>query len=172
MHSSASLDLRMWLRGLAIALIVCGLVLLSGSAQAAPLEQGAIAAAPGQSAPAATVYRSPNCNCCGHWIEHLEAEGFTVDDHLTEEMETVKQRYGVPADLESCHTALIGGYVIEGHVPASDIERLLAERPDVLGLTAPGMPMSAPGMDMGEEPYTVFAFDEVGQTTVFENHSF
>ncbi|NJL88339.1 MAG: DUF411 domain-containing protein [Leptolyngbyaceae cyanobacterium SM1_1_3] len=118
----------------------------------------------------ATVYRSPSCNCCGRWIEHIEEQGFAVDDHLSNEMDSIKQRYGVPEDLESCHTALIDGYVIEGHVPASDIRRLLAKQPDVIGLSAPGMPMSAPGMDMEPEPYTVFAFDGSGQTTVFQTH--
>ncbi|MFE4106643.1 DUF411 domain-containing protein [Almyronema epifaneia] len=172
MHDSASINLRLWLRGLAIALIVCGFVILSGGAMAAPLRQSAIAIGASQPALTATVYRSPNCNCCAGWIEHLEAQGFEVADHLTTEMATIKQRYGVPADLESCHTALIGGYVIEGHVPADDVQRLLAEQPDVQGLTAPGMPMSAPGMDTGNDPYTVLTFDETGQTTVFQVHNF
>ncbi len=90
----------------------------------------------------------------------MKSAGFQISDNVTAQMETVRQTHGVPEKLASCHTALIDGYVVEGHVPAADVQRLLSERPDVVGLTAPGMPVGAPGMEMDNrsDPYTVFAF--------------
>lgn len=120
-----------------------------------------------------TVFRSPTCGCCGQWIEHMEAAGFTVTDNVTEDMTAIKAQYGVPADLASCHTTIAAGYVIEGHVPAADVQRLLAEKPEVAGIAVPGMPIGSPGMESGDrvEPYTVFSFTESGETAAFAEHS-
>jgi len=120
-----------------------------------------------------TVFRSPNCGCCGLWIEHLEAAGFQVKDNVTENLESVKQQYDIPENLATCHTAIVAGYVIEGHVPVEDIQRLLAQKPAVAGLAVPGMPIGSPGMESGGyvEPYTVFSFTEDGSTATFAEHS-
>lgn len=119
-----------------------------------------------------TAFRSPTCGCCGVWIEHMKANGFQVEDNITEDLEGVKREHNVPDDLASCHTAIANGYVIEGHIPAADVKRLLAEKPDVAGIAVPGMPIGSPGMESGniKEPYTVFTFDEAGQTAVFAEH--
>lgn len=110
------------------------------------------------------VFRSPSCGCCGKWVEHMEAAGFTVSETLTDDLDPIKQEHGVSEDLASCHTAIADGYVIEGHIPAADVQRLLAEKPDVTGIAVPGMPIGSPGMEIGDErePYTVFSFDESG----------
>jgi len=119
-----------------------------------------------------TSYRSPNCGCCHGWIEHLKAEGFTVKDNVTENLETIKAENNVPQNLTACHTAVINGYVVEGHIPASDIKRLLREKPDVAGIAVPGMPIGSPGMESGniKEPYTVFTFTEEGETQVYQEY--
>ncbi len=117
-----------------------------------------------------TVYKSPTCGCCSEWEDHLRMSGFNVTSIKRRDMQTITQRSGVHSKLASCHTALIDGYVIEGHVPAKDIQRLLQERPNVKGLTAPGMPQESPGMQAhGKEPknYDVLSFDAAGNTTVF-----
>ncbi|WP_010661086.1 DUF411 domain-containing protein [Brucella anthropi] len=105
-------------------------------------------AEPVTAAPQMTMYRDPYCGCCEGWAEHMKAAGFNVTVKVEETMDTVKAKYGVGANLASCHTAVVDGYVIEGHVPASAVKRLLAERPQATGLTAPGMPMGSPGMEM------------------------
>lgn len=96
--------------------------------------------------PAITVYKSPNCGCCVKWVEYLRKEGFEVNAINRSDLTPIKQRAGVKPDMASCHTAMVDGYVIEGHVPASAIRRLLQERPDTLGLAVPGMPDNSPGM--------------------------
>lgn len=120
-------------------------------------------------APMVTVYKSPSCGCCGKWVDHLKASGFSVTVHDLQNLEPVKERYGVPPRLASCHTATVNGYVIEGHVPAADIRRLLAEKPKVKGLAVPGMPVGSPGMEQGnaKEPYDVVSFDETGRSAVY-----
>jgi len=143
----------------------------SKSAQAATLESGS-------SAPTLTVFRSPTCGCCEDWVSHVQAAGFTVEEVVTENIDAIKARYGVPEPLASCHTALITTshkhrYWVEGHVPATDIQRLLAERPkDIAGIATPGMPIGSPGMEQGNdvEPYQVIAFTTAGKFTVFANH--
>ena len=118
-----------------------------------------------------TVYKSPTCGCCTKWIAHLEANGFKVNAHDVADLTQVKREHGVRRELTSCHTALVDGYVIEGHVPADDIQRLLQERPDVVGLAVPGMVMGSPGMEgPTSEPYNVLTFDREGNTTVFAKH--
>lgn len=105
-------------------------------------------------------YRSASCGCCKGWLDHIRAAGFTVRDHVVEDLEAIKLSLGVPAELASCHTATVAGYVIEGHVPVSAMQRLLKQRPEVAGIAVPGMPLGSPGMEspVGAEPYTVFSF--------------
>jgi hypothetical protein len=117
------------------------------------------------------VYKDPSCECCGRWARHMRRNGFAVTVHNVEDMGPVKSEAGIPEAMESCHTAFVGGYSVEGHVPASDVKRMLAERPAIKGLAVPGMPMSAPGMDSPEgEPYTVLAFDAEGGTRIFASY--
>lgn len=127
---------------------------------------GALLAAGVQAAEplAIEVHRDANCGCCKAWIEHLESNGFAVSDHVETDMTAVKQRLGVPPRLASCHTALIDGKFVEGHVPAADILKL-RERPDLLGAAAPGMPMGSPGMEMGDhrDAYQVIGLGRDGR---------
>lgn len=117
------------------------------------------------------VYKDPDCGCCKNWVEYLRKHGFRVVAHDTPDMNTVKQTFGIRGDLQSCHTATVSGYVIEGHVPAGDIERLLRQRPKIAGIAVPGMPTGSPGMEGGTpERYQVIAFDKVGATKVFARH--
>lgn len=120
-----------------------------------------------------TVYKSATCGCCHEWIAHLEKAGYEVDAHDVVDLVAVKERHGVPQRLGSCHTAIVDGYVIEGHVPAADIDRLLTERPEVAGLTVPGMIVGSPGMEVpGQpaQPYDVLVFDQAGNTAVYASH--
>lgn len=126
-----------------------------------------------QEAPTIQVYKAPTCGCCGGWVEHLREEGFDVEtiDVNNTDLVAVKQTRGVDTDLMSCHTAIVGDYVVEGHVPASDIARLLAERPDIAGLAVPGMPAGSPGMESASpEPYEVLTFGGDGERRVWASH--
>ncbi|MBL8670755.1 MAG: DUF411 domain-containing protein [Alphaproteobacteria bacterium] len=119
---------------------------------------------------AVRVYRDPGCGCCGAWAEHLAAAGFDVSVLARDDMATVKRDSGVPDALASCHTAHVGGYVVEGHVPADDIKRMLRERLPIVGLSVTGMPVGSPGMEspgLPAEPFDVLAFDRAGRVTVF-----
>jgi len=132
-------------------------VLLWAAAGSVLLASGARAEAP----PPMTVYRDPGCGCCHKWVEHLQANGFTVTLVDAPSMKAVKARFGVPPTLAACHTGEIGAYVIEGHVPAAALKRLLAEKPEGRGLAVRGMPVGSPGMEVeGSEPeiYEVFLF--------------
>jgi hypothetical protein len=122
--------------------------------------------------PVVTVHKSPTCGCCGAWAEHMRENGFTVVEKNTEGMPQVKALAGVPQDLASCHTAVVDGYVIEGHVPAGDVRRLLDEAPNAAGLAVPGMPPSSPGMDVPgyDTPYQTLLFTNDGQSTVYSRH--
>jgi len=114
------------------------------------------------------VYKDPNCGCCTKWVGLMRSAGFEVSTRDTPDMASIKTRYKVPAALGSCHTALVGGYVIEGHVPADLITRLLKEKPKVLGLAVPGMPMGSPGMEgPTKDAFDVVTFDAAGKSTVF-----
>jgi hypothetical protein len=118
------------------------------------------------------VYKSPTCGCCAKWVQYMQANGFTATVTDMTDVTPTKVEHGVPARAYSCHTTLIGGYVIEGHVPVEDIRRLLKEKPAVAGLAAPGMPAGSPGMDMpNSPPYEVVAFDKAGKMTVFAKHT-
>jgi len=119
------------------------------------------------------MYKNPSCGCCGAWAKHMRGAGFVVKEMPREDMAAVKEKYGISADLASCHTAIVDGYVIEGHVPASDVQRLLQERPQIVGLTAPGMPMQSPGMQAEGIPpkhYSVLAFDKQGKVKVYHRY--
>jgi hypothetical protein len=120
--------------------------------------------------PTMTIYMSPTCGCCAKWVDHVAAAGFKTVVHKEEDMDTVKESLGVPRDVRSCHTALVDKYLIEGHVPAEDIRKLLAQKPTAAGLAAPGMPVSSPGMAVpGEphEPFDVLLFQRDGKSEVF-----
>ena len=121
--------------------------------------------------PPVTVYKSKYCGCCGECVKHMENNGFKVNVIETEALNEVKIKYNVPAPLASCHTAIIGNFIVEGHTPASSIKRFLKEAPkDAIGLAVPGMPLGSPGMEQGnmKQPYDVLAFDKQGHTVVFE----
>jgi hypothetical protein len=133
------------------------------SAPVTPVKTGAVM----------TVYKSPTCGCCKKWVDAVKEAGFTVEVHDVDNVEPIKDEAGVPADKRSCHTAIIGGYAIEGHVPPATIKKFLAEHPKAAGLAAPGMPVGAPGMEMpGQAPdkYDVIAFQANGESTVYEHH--
>lgn len=124
--------------------------------------------------PVAVVHKSPTCGCCSLWITHLQQAGFDVEARDTDDLNPLKERLGVPYGKGSCHTAEIGGYVVEGHVPASDIKRLLRERPRIRGLVLPGMPMGSPGMEVPDgsvQPYTVEQVNLDGTTAPYASHS-
>lgn len=135
----------------------------------AAMAQTAWAAPP---APVIDVYKSPTCGCCGKWIDHLKASGFTVRALDTADVAQHKRRLGIPPEYASCHTAELAGYAIEGHVPARDIKRLLQEKPQARGLAVPGMPIGSPGMEQGarREPYAVLLVDPNGSARTFSRY--
>ena len=118
------------------------------------------------------VVKTPTCGCCHLWVEHLRAEGFEVNAVDVEDVTPTARRLGVPDQLRSCHTGEIGGYAVEGHVPAADIRRLLAERPDAAGIAVPGMPLGSPGMEQGSmrQAYQTLLFTRDGRVSVFASH--
>jgi hypothetical protein len=133
-----------------------------------------IVAAQRGSAPVVEVFKTPTCGCCGKWVEHLKAEGFTVRVTDLPDLSGVKKTHGIPGTLQSCHTARVGGYVIEGHVPAQDVRTLLAEKPAVAGIAVAGMPIGSPGMEVAgvkPHPFDVMAFDKQGKTRIFASHN-
>jgi hypothetical protein len=142
----------------------------------APAGQQALDAPDAPDAPVArvmNVYKSPTCGCCSDWVGYVEQHGFTVTVEDVADLAAIKAEHKIPAAMQSCHTALVDGYVIEGHVPVKDIERLLAERPDVVGIAVPGMPIGSPGMEVAgtaPEPFDVVAFDASGNTAVFASY--
>ncbi|MDD1794426.1 DUF411 domain-containing protein [Enterovibrio makurazakiensis] len=118
-------------------------------------------------------YKSPYCGCCKEWVKHMEDNGFemTAEDHVN--MNPIKQKFGIKPQLASCHTTVIDGYVFEGHIPASDVKKFLAEKPKLAGLAVPGMPMGSPGMEYGDEKdaYDVVGFSHVGMTMIYNSHN-
>lgn len=135
------------------------------------LSSGAPAAEP--RLPNVLVYKNESCGCCKLWVQHLSKFGFPVQVQNIDNLNQVKKRVGVPVGMGACHTAEVGGYFIEGHVPAEDIERLLRERPDAKGLTVPGMPAGSPGMEVPSgktQPYEVLLVARDGSTSVFARH--
>jgi hypothetical protein len=132
-------------------------------------------AAATEGSPSVEVWKSANCGCCIDWVEHLQDNGFAVKTNDTDQttLDQIKRMAGITDKLSSCHTGKVEGYVLEGHVPASDVKRLLAERPDAKGLTVPGMPIGSPGMEVdGEpaEPFEVLLVKKDGTTEVFAKH--
>lgn len=118
--------------------------------------------------PTVTLYKNPDCGCCGIWAKYMQASGYRVKVLMRDDMEPIKLRAGVPDDLATCHTAFIDDYVVEGHVPLPAIEKMLKERPKILGIAVPGMPAGSPGMPtVNAEPYQVFTFDADGNQTLY-----
>lgn len=151
---------------------------LASAAGLAALTPGLMAetktAPPSQSKPLVEVWREPTCGCCKDWIRHLEANGFQVKAHDGGTLEA-RRRLGVPNTLGSCHTAQVGGYALEGHVPAREVQRLLKERPKAVGLSVPGMPIGSPGMDGPEyggkkDPYDVLLIQTNGSSQVYQSY--
>ena len=124
------------------------------------------------SAAVLAVVKSPTCGCCSNWVEHLRRFGMQVRVTEVDDTSAVAKKLGVPDDLRSCHTASIGGYAIEGHVPAADIKRLLATKPAAKGIAVPGMPMGSPGMEQGglKQPFATILFDAKGKRQAFARH--
>ncbi len=118
------------------------------------------------------VYKSPYCGCCASWAKRLTRAGFTITVRNVEDLDPVKRRYKVPGRLEACHTAVVDGYVVEGHVPVASIRRMLRERPEIAGIAVPGMPAGAPGMDAGgrRDPYDVLTFTADGAVATYESY--
>ncbi|HUF28385.1 MAG TPA: DUF411 domain-containing protein [Gemmatimonadaceae bacterium] len=135
-------------------------------------EPDSVAARSHPERPEMIVYKSPTCGCCGLWEDRMRDAGYQITSRDTSDVGAVKRRLGLPHALESCHTAIVDGYVVEGHVPASAVSRLLRERPAVVGIAVPGMPMGSPGMDTGprKDPFDVVTFDRAGRTTVYSSH--
>ena len=133
----------------------------------------AAAAVQRKAAPVIEVFKSPTCGCCSKWVEYMRKNGFEVRATNVTDLSTVKKTHSVPENLLSCHTATVGGYAIEGHVPAADVRRLLKERPAVAGIAVPDMPAGSPGMEVEgvkAQPFNVISFDKAGKTQVFARH--
>lgn len=145
---------------------------LLGIALAVAALAGSVAAAQRPQPQIVEVYKDPSCGCCANWVKHLEANGFKTKVTETADMDAVKIKLNVPRRVQSCHTATIDGFVLEGHVPAADLKRLLKDRPAVIGLAVPGMPVGSPGMEVGNtvHPYEVLAFDKRGEMKVYASY--
>jgi hypothetical protein len=131
---------------------------------------GLLASVPARSAEV-EVFKSPSCGCCGKWVRHVERAGFAVKVRQSEDLDPIKARAGIPDRLISCHTAFVEGYVIEGHVPAPSLHKLLAEKPAIRGLAVPGMPLGSPGMEgAGREPYEVLSFRRNGAVAIYARY--
>jgi hypothetical protein len=132
---------------------------------------GATAVVQAQAAELVDVYKSPYCGCCGKWVAHMEKNGFKVNIHEVSDVPGARKKLGIPDKLGSCHTSKVGNYVVEGHVPAADIKRLLKEQPKALGLAVPSMPPGSPGMDVpNSPPYETLLVQADGSTRVFARH--
>ena len=173
-------------RAAVLLLLALGACNRAGNAEPAPAADAGAASAPqvtqaaapaGQAAASADgtpmlVYKTPTCGCCRAWVDHVKAAGFAVEVRDMPDVAPVKHEHGVPGHLASCHTAIVDGYVVEGHVPADVIRRMLRERPQVAGIAVPGMPMGSPGMEVPggrKDPYDIIAFTREGQVSVYES---
>jgi hypothetical protein len=137
---------------------------------------GALAAFPGLAAaglPTVEVFKNPSCGCCGAWADHLRAAGFGVKLTVVDDTAPVRRKYGIPEKLGSCHTGVVAGYALEGHVPAADVKKLLASRPVAAGLAVPGMPAGSPGMEAGarRDPFDVLLVDKAGRASVYASYN-
>jgi hypothetical protein len=161
-HTTAMMDRR----GFLAATFVGATALIARRASAA------VPAVPVVVRPPVTVYKDPSCGCCKDWVKHMQSSGFTVTAIDKPDMDAVKDHYGVPSGVRSCHTAIVGEYVVEGHVPAGDVDRMLKEQPKVAGLALPGMVTGSPGMEgLMSKSYVVLAFQKTGATTPFASHA-
>ncbi len=158
---------------------LCAMAAVLGLSACAPDAQVTATAPASQESPAASlltlvVHKSQYCGCCELWVEHMRAAGFPVEVIDTENFDSIKTRLGVPAGLGACHTAEVGGYFVEGHVPANDVKKMLALRPVIRGLAVPGMPLGSPGMEQGDQvqPYDVIAVAGDGSGSVFARHGY
>lgn len=175
------------LAAFAVALTAAGALATRGDAALTPASSAIAPSAAPAVAPAGTptvtpaaktvivVYKSPTCGCCKNWVDHVRAAGFVAEVHdlPEEELQARKTKLGVGPRLASCHTAIVNGYVVEGHVPAADIQRMLQEKPAIAGIAAPGMPVGSPGMEVPggrKDKYDVVAFTKSGSTKVFASH--
>ena len=156
--------------GILSLLVMCSVAACTKEeAQSATAESNGVAApASISSAPSVTVYKDPNCGCCSKWVDYMRKNGFNVTAIDTSDVASVKAKYGIASELHSCHTAIVGDYAIEGHVPAEEIHRMLKEKPTIAGLAVPGMPTGSPGMEGAiKEKYDILTFDRAGKTTVY-----
>lgn len=168
-----SVLLKLTLGMLLAVLAACSQPPAPAAATVAPSVQPAAAIAAPTALPMVVVHKSANCGCCTSWVERMRAAGFAVEVHDEDDLGPVKQRVGIPPAKGSCHTAVVGGYFIEGHVPPDDIKRLLVEQPDAQGLALPGMPAGSPGMETPDghsQPYTVELVRRDGSSTPFARH--
>jgi hypothetical protein len=150
-------------RTFALAVSFLALTFTTGAAPSSPTDDA--------KKPTITVYKDPGCGCCKSWIEYLVKHGYRVDAKDTPDMTGIKRALGVPDGLTACHTAVVNGYLIEGHVPAADIARLLEQKPKIAGLAVPGMPMGSPGMEGPRaQHYQVISFDKAGKRKVFASY--
>lgn len=165
-----------------VAAAFLGLAVMSTACAQAALPSGGVSARDAShnatvdstsTLPLVVMHKSPTCGCCGKWAQHMQEAGFRVETRLADDMRRIKQRAGVPDNKASCHTAEVDGYFIEGHVPAVDVKRLLAERPDARGLAVPGMPLGSPGMEVPDgtvQPYAVQLVSADGSASTFAEH--
>jgi hypothetical protein len=155
-----------------LAALLGGLVLAAGGLVAGPAgADEAPAAVADQALPLVKVWKTPTCGCCGKWVDHVKAAGFPVEVTNMEDVSPIKAQHGIPPRLSSCHTAVVAGYVVEGHVPVEDVKRLLAERPRIQGIAVPNMPMGSPGMEGPvTQPFDTLALGKDGKTSVFASH--
>jgi hypothetical protein len=134
---------------------------------------GAAGCAEGRAAePELVVYQTPTCGCCGGWADHMRESGFNVEVVMRNDLSGIRRELGVPPEAVTCHVGVVGGFAVEGHVPADVVHRLLRERPDVVGITAPGMPVGSPGMERADghrEPYAIYTFNEAGAVAVYDH---
>ncbi len=158
--------MRLLLPVLALTLAACQAPATDGPAEAA-----AVATAPDPSLPVLTVYKSPTCGCCSTWAQAMERDGFRVETVDVDDLAAVRDSLGVPGDLTACHTATVGGYTVEGHVPPAEVRRLLAERPEARGIAVPGMPIGSVGMEQGDQrqPYDVLLISDDGEAAVYSH---
>jgi len=160
-HSNSLAKKYFMFTGLSVLILLAGIVFFIPQAEEKTK----------QNAPLITVYKSPTCACCNKWVNHLKANGFNVDVNNSRNMAKIKAANGIPAELQSCHTAFVNGYLIEGHVPAKDIKTLLKQKPTAIGLSVPGMPMGSPGMEGNRnDPYAVLLMKKDNTTTTFAQY--
>lgn len=160
------------MRTAAVVFIAVSGVMLASCGRA-PLDRTApLASAAAAELPQLVVYKNASCGCCGLWVDHMRKAGFAAQVHDVDNMSPVKERVGIPYGMGSCHTAEVGGYFIEGHVPAEQVVRLLKEKPNAKGLTVPAMPIGSPGMEQGDmrQPYEVHLVGQDGTTSVYARY--